>query len=31
MEQEEREIEAFLEAYKVRDNYEQKLKDLKSS
>jgi sorting nexin-1/2 len=31
MEQEEREIEAFLESYKVREGYEQKLKDLKSS
>lgn len=31
MEQEEREVEAFLEAYKVRDSYEQRLKDLKAT
>jgi hypothetical protein len=30
LEQEEREVEAFLEAYKGKDHYEQKFKDLKS-
>lgn len=31
MEQEEREIEAFLETFKVRDGYDQRLKDLKAT
>lgn len=30
LELEEREVEAFLEIYKGRDHYDQKLKDLKS-